>query len=129
RLVPGTGGAGFVMPLRGLPGRVVPPNITPDRETGAGSWTDAQLARAIREGIGYDGRALFPFMPYQSYRHLSDEDLASVVAYLRSLPPIRHAVPKTELVFPVNYLIRAAPEPTTEPVPQPDKSTAAKRGE
>ena len=128
-LVPGTEGAGFVMPLRGLPGRVVPPNITPDRETGVGSWTDDQLARAIREGIGYDGRALFPFMPYQSYRHLSDEDLASVVVYLRSLPAIRHAVPKTELVFPVNYLIRAAPEPITEPVPQPDLSTPVKRGE
>lgn len=58
---------------------VVAPNITPDKETGAGNWTDDMLARAIREGIGHDGRTLFPIMPYQNYRSLSDEDLASVI--------------------------------------------------
>src|ERR1700736_2366677 len=60
-------------------------NITPDAETGAGNWTDDQFARAIREGIGYDGRALFPMMPYQNFRNLSDEDLAAVVVYIRAL--------------------------------------------
>ena len=65
-------------PLKDLPGDVRPPNITPDKDTGAGNWTDDQLARAIREGIGSDGRALFPFMPYENFRSLSDEDLASV---------------------------------------------------
>ena len=58
-------GAGQDMTLlKGLPGSVHAPNITPDPETGAGKWSDDQLARAIREGIGHDGRALFPFMPY-----------------------------------------------------------------
>ncbi len=89
-------GAGQVLPKL-LPGRIVAPNLTPDAETGAGNWTDDQLARAIREGIGHDGRALFPMMPYQNFRELSDEDLASIVVFIRSLPPIRHELPKTEV--------------------------------
>ena len=76
-------GAGQEMPMNGLPGRVVAPNLSPDPETGAGNWTDDQLARAIREGIGHDGRALFPMMPYQRFRAMSDEDVASIVVYLR----------------------------------------------
>jgi mono/diheme cytochrome c family protein len=123
------GGGSPVFPLRDLPGEVRPPNISPDKETGAGNWTDDQLARAIREGIGYDGRALFPFMPYQNFRHLSDEDLASVIVYLRSIPPVHRVVAKTELVFPVKYLIRGVPEPLTQAVQAPDLSTAVKRGE
>jgi mono/diheme cytochrome c family protein len=128
--IPGTRAGGQApFPLEGLPGKVYPPNISPDKETGAGNWTDDQLARAIREGIGHDGRALFPFMPYGGYRYLSDEDLASVIVYLRSLPPVDNVVPKTELIFPVKYLIRNAPEPITSPVPPPDLSTPVKRGE
>jgi mono/diheme cytochrome c family protein len=129
-IIPGTEGGGQdPFPLEGLPGKVYPPNISPDKETGAGNWTDDQLARAIREGIGHDGRALFPFMPYLGYRHLSDEDLASVIVFLRSLPPVHRVIPKTELIFPVKYLIRSAPEPITAPVPAPDLSTPVKRGE
>src|SRR5688572_8083215 len=129
-VVAGTLGAGSPnFPLSDLPGDVNPPNITPDKETGAGNWTDDQLARAIREGIGYDGRALFPFMPYENFRYLSDEDLASIIVYLRSLPPVRRAVPKTELIFPVKYLIRSVPHPLNEPVPPPDTSTPVKQGD
>ena len=54
---------------------LVAPNITPDVETGAGSWTDEQFARAIREGIGHDGRRLFPMMPYMNFRQMSDENI------------------------------------------------------
>ena len=57
-----------MLPYGDLPGRIVAPNLTPDPETGAGTWSDDQFARAIREGIGHDGRALFPIMPYQHYR-------------------------------------------------------------
>ena len=129
-LIEGTRGVGYAdFPLAGLPGRVIPPNITPDPETGAGNWTDDMVARAIREGIGHDGRALFPFMPYPDMRQMSDEDLASVIVYLRSIPPIRKALPKTEIIFPVKYLMRSMPQPITEPVPQPDVSTPVKRGE
>jgi cytochrome c553 len=121
-------GAGQEIPMKGLPGRVVAPNLTPDLETGAGTWTDDQLVRAIREGIGHDGRALFPMMPYQHFRSLSDEDVASIVVYLRALPPVRRQQPATELAFPVRYLIRSVPEPLTAPVASPDVSTPVKRG-
>jgi mono/diheme cytochrome c family protein len=114
--------------LKGLPGRIIAPNISPDPETGAGNWTDDQLARAIREGIGHDGRALFPIMPYQDFRAMSDEDLASIIVYLRSLPPVRQQQPQTEIIFPVNYLIRTVPQPLTMAVPAPDGSTPEKRG-
>jgi mono/diheme cytochrome c family protein len=86
------------------------------------------MARAIREGIGHDGRALFPLMPYDHYRSLSDEDVASIIVYLRALPPVRRKQPATEIMFPVRYLIRSVPEPLRAPVPAPDLSTPAKRG-
>jgi hypothetical protein len=115
-LVAGMEGAGEVLPYADLPGRIVAPNLTPDPETGAGRWSDDQLARAIREGVGHDGRALFPMMPYKHYHNMSDEDLASVVVYLRSVPPVHHPLPATEIMFPVKYLIRSAPQPVTAPV-------------
>jgi mono/diheme cytochrome c family protein len=128
-ITPGMVGAGEdFSSMKGLPGTVVPPNLTPDPETGTGTWSDDALARAIREGIGHDGHALFPMMPYQHYRHLSDEDVASIVVYLRSLPPVRNPLPKTEIIFPVRYLIRAVPEPITAPVPDPDVSDQVRRG-
>ncbi len=128
-IVRGSEGAGDVQPETDLPGRIVAPNLTPDPETGAGKWTDDQLARAIREGVGHDGRALFPMMPYTHYRAMSDEDLASVIVYLRSLPAVRHELPKTEIIFPVRYLIRSAPEPVTSPVSEgADASDPIKHG-
>jgi hypothetical protein len=128
-ILPNTLGAGQDMTiLKGFPGKVYSPNITPDVETGAGSWSDDQLARAIREGVSHDGRALFPFMSYLDFRHMSDEDLASVIVYLRSLHPVRKQLPKTKLIFPVNYLIRNVPEPLGAPVPEPDVSTPEKSG-
>lgn len=108
-------GAGRVMVSQG--GFVLAaPNITPDVESGAGSWTDDQFARAIREGIGHDGRTLFPIMPYGDYRNLSDEDLAAVVVYIRSLPPVRNPLPKPQIPFPLSRLIQSAPQPVLLPV-------------
>ena len=126
---PGMEGAGEdISILKGLPGTVVAPNLTPDPETGTGAWTDDALARAIREGIGHDGRTLFPLMPYEGYRYMPDEDLASVIVFLRSLPPVRNPLPKTNIIFPVKYLIRSVPQPITDPVPLPDVSDPVKRG-
>jgi mono/diheme cytochrome c family protein len=127
-MIAGKEGAGDVQPYAALPGRIVAPNLTPDPETGAGTWTDDQLARAIREGVGHDGRALFPMMPYTSYRNMSDEDLASVVVYLRSLPAVHNQLPVTEMIFPVNYLIRGVPEPVTALVADADSSDQLKYG-
>jgi hypothetical protein len=121
-------GAGQQLPYTDLPGRVIAPNVTPDKETGAGAWSDDALARAIREGIGHDDRTLFPIMPYVHYRTMPDEDLASVVVYLRSLPAVRNPLPRTEIIFPVKYFMRNAPQPITAPVPQPDLSDPVKRG-
>lgn len=128
-IIAGLEGSGDIQPETDLPGRIVAPNLTPDPETGAGNWTDDQFARAIREGIGHDGRALFPMMPYEHYRQMCDEDLASVVVYLRSLAPVRHALPKTQIIFPVKYLIRSVPEPIILPVGAGiDASDPVKRG-
>jgi mono/diheme cytochrome c family protein len=127
-VIPGRKFAGEVFPASGLPGRVVAPNITPDPDTGIGSWTDDEIARAIREGVDRDGRTLFPLMPYEHYRDMSDEDLASVIVYLRAQTPVRNVLPKTQIVFPVRYLIRSVPQPVTTPVPAPDASTAVSRG-
>ena len=120
-------GAGQRWPEPALP-FLTAPNLTPDRETGAGNWSDDAIARAVREGIGHDGRTLFPLMPYGHFKHMSDEDLASIVVYLRSIPAVRNELPKTVLPFPLNRLINAAPEPLTTPVPEPDLSTPEKRG-
>jgi hypothetical protein len=128
-IIPGTMFSGDIQPYTDLPGRIVAPNLTSDKQTGIGSWTDDQLARAIREGIGHDGRALFPMMPYPHFREMSDEDLASVIVFLRSLPAVRHELPKTEIIFPVKYLIRSVPEPITAPVAdEPNSSDVVKRG-
>jgi hypothetical protein len=105
-IIPGTLFAGIHFDEEGLPGDVYSANRTPDAETGAGAWTDDQWARAIREGIGHDGRALFPMMPYEHFRSMSDEDVAAVIVYLKTIQPIKHREPSTKLVFPVNYLIK-----------------------
>jgi mono/diheme cytochrome c family protein len=121
-------GAGLVWTLEGMPW-LVAPNITPDTETGAGAWSDDQVARAIREGIGHDGRALFPLMPYTLYQKMSDEDLAAIVVYLRSVAPVRNALPQTQIPFPLSRLIQNAPQPIASTIEPPDMSDKVKRGE
>lgn len=120
-------GAGRVWTADGFPW-LVSNNITPERETGAGAWSDDMLARAVREGIGHDGRALFSLMPYQNYREMSDEDLASVISYLRSIPPVQNRLPVTEIPFPLSRFIQSAPQPLEGAVPAPDVSDPVKRG-
>lgn len=94
--VEGRKGAGRVIQRDGEY-RIVAPNLTPDPETGAGEWTDEQLIRAIRRGIGHDGRPLHPLMYYDKFRRLTDADVKAVVAYLRSLEPVRNPLPPTRL--------------------------------
>jgi mono/diheme cytochrome c family protein len=126
---PGREGAGTLFLSNPALGTVYASNITPDKETGIGNWSDDQIARAVREGIGGDGRALFPIMPYLNFRHMSDEDLAAVIVYIRSIPPVKNALAKTAIQFPVSRFIMAVPEPITEPVRDPDLSSSAARGE
>lgn len=107
---------------------LVAPNISPDVETGAGSWTDEQFARAIRDGIGHDGRRLFPMMPYLNFRHMSEEDLASVIVYIRSIPPVRNVLPKTMLPEAVKGMLPPV-QPSLASVPGPDMSNRIARGQ
>ncbi len=88
------------MALEGLPGQIFAANITPDKETGIGNWTDGEKIRAIREGISKDGHMLFPMMPYPNYRFLSDTDVQSLVAYMNTVPQVRNYVPRSKINFP-----------------------------
>lgn len=123
----GKEGSGHVWADQDMPW-LIAPNITPDKETGAGNWSDDALARAIREGIGHDGRTLSPTMPYPHYRQMSDEDLASVIAYLRTVPAVRNQLPTTRIPSPLSFFTQNVPEPITAAVPAPDQSTAVARG-
>jgi len=109
-----------------MPFLVAIPNLTPDRETGAGLWSDEQLYRAMTEGIGHDGRTLFPEMPYTQFRKLSYEDLGSIIVYLRSIPAVRKALPKSEV--PPDVQARYRPISTKVEQTPPDLSTPEKRG-
>ena len=128
---PGKKLGGFVVPNFevGLPepNRVVASNISPDREYGAGTWKDADFVRALRQGIGHDGRALFPLMPYAYFRTLSDEDLAAVIVYERSMAPVHIKRPKTRLTEEIKKTFQ--PLPPVAHVPEPDHSDRVKYGE
>jgi mono/diheme cytochrome c family protein len=91
---------GFEIREEGL-GLAVASNITPDPETGIGAWTDDEIVRAIREGKRRDGRILGPPMPFSLYRRLSDTDVRAIVAYLRAVPPVRNAVPRSQYAIPL----------------------------
>lgn len=104
------------------PFRAVASNITPDPETGIGRWTDAQLARAIREGIRPDGSLVGPPMPIGLYRGLADRDLAAMVAYLRTVPPVRNATERSTYRIP----LPPAYGPPVASVPPPADNAVAR---
>ena len=81
---------GFEMPGMGY---VYPPNLTPDEETGLGNWSDEEIITAFTTGMRPDGRQLAPMMPWMSYAHINSDDAAALVAYLRSLKPVKHTAP------------------------------------
>jgi mono/diheme cytochrome c family protein len=84
----------------GVIGHVVVPNITPDRETGIGNWTEAQIVTALRNGTRPDGTIVGPPMPVDTYRELADRDAAAIARYLHRIKPIRHAVGRTQFKTP-----------------------------
>ena len=81
---------GFELPGMGF---FYPPNLTPDEETGLGKWSDAEIITAFTTGVRPDGRQLAPMMPWMSYGHINAADAEALVAYLRSLKPVKHKVP------------------------------------
>ncbi|HTC99468.1 MAG TPA: cytochrome c [Bradyrhizobium sp.] len=87
-------------------GNIVAPNITPDPETGIGSWSDEQFDAAVRKGVARNGSHLYPAMPYNAYTKMSRDDVLAIRAYLNTLVPVRNAVEANTLPFPFD--IRAA---------------------
>jgi mono/diheme cytochrome c family protein len=92
------GGFPFVLPF----GTLYSTNITPDKETGIGNYTDAQFLAALQRGIRQDGARLYPAMPYTSYTYITDADALAIKAYLFSLAPVRSANKPNVLPFPFN---------------------------
>jgi mono/diheme cytochrome c family protein len=115
----GSGGAECWGIELGFPGRVCFPNITADTETGIGAWTDGEIMRAVREGVSKDGGPLF-LMPAVSFAAISEEDVRAIVAYLRTLKPVKVKRERTSLDFPLNLLIKLGPKPLAGPVPEPN---------
>jgi mono/diheme cytochrome c family protein len=95
---PFAGGRPFVLPF----GTLYSTNITPDKKTGIGDYTDADFLRAVHKGIARDGTRLYPAMPYAAYTYMTDEDALAIRAYLFSLPPVEAAPPASTLSFPYN---------------------------
>lgn len=117
------GVGGFVWNEKiGFPGTLASANLTPDPETGLGNWTDGEILRAMREGVDREGNALFPIMPYSHLRSMCDDDAHAVVAYLRTLKPVRYEKPKKALNVPLNFIEKFIPQPMAGPVAPPDKS-------
>lgn len=85
-----TGGFEFNLPF----GKIYTKNITPDKETGIGNYTDAEMARALRYGVHPDGTVVYPFMPFNN---MTDEDLTAVISYLRAQKPVYNKVPTHNL--------------------------------
>lgn len=100
-------------------------NITPDPETGIGKWTEAQLVRAIREGIRPDGSLIGPPMPIGMYRGISDDDARTLAAYLLAQPPVKNAVPKS--VFHIKLPPAYGP-PIKEKIVAPPRTDLVKYG-
>jgi len=102
-VIPGTeGGGGIVFDQKfGIPGVMHGKNITPDNESGIGTWTDDEILRAMTQGNSKNGDTLFPLMPYVNFNHMAKDDLLSIIAYLRTLKPIKNKIPARQLMMPI----------------------------
>jgi mono/diheme cytochrome c family protein len=98
---PFAGGRAIATPF----GTLLSPNLTPDRQTGIGDWSDDQFVRAMQHGIGADGEHLYPAFPYVYYTKVTRQDDLAIRTFLATLPPVRNAVKTNQLPFP--FSIRA----------------------
>ena len=83
-------------------GQLLASNITSDRQTGIGAWTEAQFTRAVREGKGRHGENLYPAMPYNAYVKVNDQDMHDLWAYMQTIPAVDNKVVSNQLPFPFN---------------------------
>ena len=93
---PHAGGRAFPIPF----GTVYATNITPDKETGLGSWSDREIFDAMTRGIRPNGERILPLMPYEAYSGMAEEDLKALIAYLRTLEPVRKETPRLKTWVP-----------------------------
>lgn len=108
-ITPGTFGAGgdeFSRKM-GFPGNFYAPNITPYNLK---NWTDGEIYRAITSGVNKDGDPIFPVMPYLSYGKADKDDVYSVIAYIRTLTPVKKDVPESEADFPMSLIMHMIPQ-------------------
>lgn len=121
----GKGGELFSEELGGVPGTLYAKNITP---AGIGEWTDGEILRAFTCGVSREGKAYFPIMPYPGYNKMTREDAYSIIAYLRSLQPVKNEVPEGSLNFPLNLIVRTIPPKLFPDNPVPDTSDRVNYG-
>ncbi len=121
-ITPGTEGKGGDVfdHSMGFPGTFYARNITSDKETGIGEWTDGEIYRTITTGVSRNGDPLFPVMPYKAYANLTTNDAYALVAYIRTLDPIKYKVPKSDPDFPMNLILRTIP--SGSPTPTDERS-------
>jgi mono/diheme cytochrome c family protein len=124
-----SGGLGFKLPF----GTLYSTNITADKETGIGNYSDQDFLNAVQRGTRHDGARLYPAMPYTSYTYMTDEDVLAVKAYLFSLPAVRAKAPDNTLSFPFNQrwamiFWSAVFNPDTRFTPDTSKSPEWNRG-
>ena len=84
-------------------GAIYSPNLTPDRDTGLGAWSDDDFIRAFRTGVAPDGSRYYPAFPYPNFTKLTRQDLSAILAYLATLVPFRNTPPQPQLRWPLNY--------------------------
>jgi mono/diheme cytochrome c family protein len=103
-------------------------NLTPDPETGLGSWSEAEIVRAIRNGERKDGRLLAPVMPYEWFHEMSDDDAFAVARYLKSLPAVRNEVKQNpNFIFKLGKLLFLKPKPASS-ISAPPHGASAEYG-
>ncbi|HRH43718.1 MAG TPA: c-type cytochrome [Pyrinomonadaceae bacterium] len=117
--IPGTEGKGGEIfdEKIGFPGKYYAANITPAHLK---DWSDGELFRAITAGVSKDGRPLFPIMPYPYFGKMDREDIYSIIAYIRSLPPVQNEIPPSQSNFPMSiiiHIIPSKPEFSSRPSP------------
>jgi mono/diheme cytochrome c family protein len=104
-------------------------NITPDRETGIGSWPEEAFRRALREGVGRKGTHYYPAFPYDHFTKASDEDIAAIYGFLMTREPVRQENRRAQLIFPLNWRIFASAWQTLFLGPGPYQADTAQNAE
>ena len=129
-VVNGTEGMGgeIFNEIYSIPGVVFAKNITPDTVNGIGKWTDEEIVRAITRGINKNGDTLYPIMPYPYYNLMSEYDINSIIAYLRTLKPNSNPVPERKLFIPLATLYPQLKSNSPADNVKPDVSDMVKYG-